>query len=430
LTDRPLRIGIDARLVGGNHGGVEQFVIGLAYGLSSLGDGDEEYIFLTLPGEGDWILPYIKGPCRSLPVREGNVLESYLRGAIRRWFPLVRETYHHISPLFGEKTIPVPRSDGTAENAGIDLMHFTVQTAFLTDIPSIYHPHDLQHLYYPKYFTPRERLAREVLYPLYCERAKMVAVASNWVRRDVIDKFFLPPEKVHVIPFAPPIDAYPSPTPDDLVRACEKFSLEREFVYYPAATWPHKNHISLLEALAILRDRDGIRVPAVFSGKQNSYFPEVERRARKLGLSDQVRFLGFVSPLELQCLYRLARCVVIPTQFEAASFPIWEAFGAGVPVACSNVTSLPEQAGEAAILFSPENRQEIADAIRRLWTDEGLRKNLIGLARSKISNLSWKNTARLFRFQYRRLSGLQVSVEDYEEKNDDNLIRTTRVCDN
>jgi len=103
---------------------------------------------------------------------------------------------------------------------------------------------------------------------------------------------------------------------------------------------------------------------------------------------------------------------VIPTKFEAGSFPVWEAFSAGVPVACSNITSLPEQAGEAALLFSPDRHDEIADAVRRLWTDEDLRKNLIGLAKSKISNLSWEKTARLFRSQYRMLSGKPEFQED------------------
>lgn len=407
-----MRICVDARIVGGTSGGIEQLVIGLAHGLSTLDDGDEEYHFLTLPGEDAWILPYLKGPCMLLPARKGIGRESLVRRATRRWVPFAREAYHWVSPLIGRKSISVPLSDGTVEDAGIDLIHFTFQSAFLTNIKSIYQPHDLQHLYFPEFFTPREFLAREVLYRLFCERANIVAVVSNWVREDIIARYAIPPEKVRVIPYAPPIDAYPNPTPDDLVRTRTKFSLEREYVYFPAATWGHKNHIGLLEALAILRDRDGMRVSAVFSGKQNSYFSEIERRTRKLGLSDQVRFLGFVSPLELQCLYHLSRCVVIPTKFEAGSFPVWEAFSAGVPVACSNITSLPEQAGEAALLFSPDRHDEIADAVRRLWTDEDLRKNLIGLAKSKISNLSWEKTARLFRSQYRMLSGKPEFQED------------------
>ena len=87
--------------------------------------------------------------------------------------------------------------------------------------------------------------------------------------------------------------------------------------------------------------------------------------------------MGFVSPLELQCLWRSARMAVLPTLFEAASFPLWEAFEAGVPAACSNVTSLPAQAGDAAILFDPTSVPAIADAIERLWTDAALRRSLI-----------------------------------------------------
>ena len=112
--------------------------------------------------------------------------------------------------------------------------------------------------------------------------------------------------------------------------------------------------------------------------KITDYFQEIQKRTVRLGLSDQIHFLGFVSSLELQCLYRLCRCVVIPTRFEAASFPLWEAFYAGSPAACSNVTSLPKQAGNSAMIFDPENTMEMAGIIQRLWADEKLRRKFDG----------------------------------------------------
>jgi glycosyltransferase involved in cell wall biosynthesis len=135
----------------------------------------------------------------------------------------------------------------------------------------------------------------------------------------------------------------------------------------------------------------------------SDYFPVIERRVEELGLQDQVKWLGFVSTDDLQALYRLARAVVIPTRFEAASGPLWDAFAAGTPAACSRVTSLPAQAGDAALLFDQEIPGDIAQAVRRLWTDEDLRSLLIERGRANVARFTWDRTARLFRAHYRRL---------------------------
>jgi alpha-1,3-rhamnosyl/mannosyltransferase len=135
---------------------------------------------------------------------------------------------------------------------------------------------------------------------------------------------------------------------------------------------------------------------------------------RKNQLSAQTQFLDFVSPLELQCLYKLCRCVVIPTKFEAASFPIWDAFLAGTPVACSNVTSLPQQVGKEALLFDPEDTGAIADAIQKLWTDPLLCKKLVAGGRANVTRFTWSRTVRHFRAHYRRIAGRLLTDEDWQ----------------
>ncbi len=167
----------------------------------------------------------------------------------------------------------------------------------------------------------------------------------------------------------------------------------------------------LTEALAQL-GREGLTVSFVSSGQKTEFCTKIEDRARRLGIDDQVRFLGFVSPLELQCLYRLSRCVVIPTRFEAASFPLWEAFFAGIPAACSRVTSLPEQAGDAALLFDPDRPEEIAEVVRSLWTNEELRHTLVERTHRNVSQLSWERTARIFQTLYRKTGGQELGVEE------------------
>ena len=291
-------------------------------------------------------------------------------------------------------------------------MHFTTQSGFLTSIPSVYHPHDLQHLHLPEYFTRKVRATREVTYRTLCAQAEMVAVASTWVKQDLIARYHLDPAKIRVIPLAPPVQAYPEPTDADLESARSALALPEAFILYPAQTWPHKNHVMLLRALALLRDRHGLEIPLVCSGHVTSHARAIEATAGELGLADTLRFEGFVSPLELKCLYRLCRAVVVPTLFEAGSFPMAEAFSVGAPVACAEVTSLPEQAGDAAILFDPRSAEEIAEAIRRLWTDPELRRTLVARGRERIRSSTWRETARIFRAHYRRIGGRTLQGDD------------------
>jgi len=409
MSGRP-RICIDARLQPGFSGGIEQVVIGLARGLSSLTDGDEEYYFLTYPDTDKWLAPYLGNSCHLLHCKRS--WQHTWRRTIASRFPLVRKTLEKIGSLLVEKAISIPKSNGTIEGAGIDLMHFTFQAAFLTDIPSIYHPHDLQHIHLPEYFSEYERQGRTLVYKRFSDQARIVAVSSSWVRQDLEDHLDIPHDKICVVPLAPSTETYTVPSPGELATVSEKFDLPEAFAFYPAQTWPHKNHLGLIEAAAVLRDRHTLRIPLVFSGRKSDYYPTLEKRINELGLARQVQFLGFVSPLELQSLYRLCRCVIIPTKFEAASFPLWEAFLAGAPTACSNITSLPRQAGIAALTFDPSDENEISDCLHRLWKDGELRARLAKHGRENVSCFTWKKTALCFRAQYRRILDLELSSED------------------
>jgi glycosyltransferase involved in cell wall biosynthesis len=404
-----LRVCLDARFPTGQAGGIEQLVIGLAWGLSQLEARDEEYLFLTYRDAADWLIPYLGDNARILDAgpAPGN-------GVVRRLAqtPWVRASWGTLSPNFGPWRIRVPTSDGLIEQEGIRVMHFTKQSGFLTPVASIYHPHDLQHLHLPNLFPRRTRTYREVTYRTLCRQAAMVAVSSSWTKQDIVRAYGLTREKVCVVPLGSPLTAYADPTPEHLATTRRKFSLPQDFALYPARPWPHKNHAGLLEALASLRWNHGLVVPVVFTGAPTEFVPRLRRRIQDLSMGDQVRLLGFVTPVELKCLYRLSRCVVIPSQFESASFPLLEAFTAGVPVAASNVTSLPAQAGGAALMFDPRSTVDMAETVRRLWTDEALRGKLVVRGRRRAELFTWQRTARLFRAHYWRIVGRKLGLED------------------
>jgi glycosyltransferase involved in cell wall biosynthesis len=150
-------------------------------------------------------------------------------------------------------------------------------------------------------------------------------------------------------------------------------------------------------------------VPTVFSGHRTDAFPAIERRVRELRLEDQVRFLG---PSELKAVYRMARLVAFPSRFEGFGMPVVEAFRLGVPVACSSTTSLPEVAGDAALLFDPGDPDAIAAAIRRLWTDEALRVELVQRGRERVQRFSWDGVARRCRALYRMVGRRPLDLAD------------------
>lgn len=386
----PLTVCIDARLRSGFSGGIESVILGLAGGLSRLTDGDERYVLLAYPDSHEWVASLATGPC-----------ELHLGTGVVPAHPAAN----------GE--VILPRSDGTIENTlRADVMHFTVQRAFLTNVPSIYHPHDLQHVHLPQFFDDAERHKRDVTYRTYCTQAKLVSAAATWVRDDFVRQLDLPEDKVQVVPMAPILTEYAEPTPADLAAVSRKYRLPEQFILYPAQTWPHKNHLRLIEALALLRERYGLSVPLVACGRVTEFFTTIERRAAELGVRDLLHFVDFVPGFDVQCLYRLCRGVVIPTLFEAASGPLNDAFLAGAAAACSNVTALPRQAGDAALVFDPHHPAAIARAIRQLWSDDALRKTLAQRGRDRVAQFSWDKTARHFRAHYRRIAGRPLTDED------------------
>jgi glycosyltransferase involved in cell wall biosynthesis len=398
----PLRVGVDARLGAGRFGGVEQALIGIAAGLSKLGDGDEEYLFLAHPWQDEWLRPYMRGPCRLLPSRRGRtnrLVRAAARGLVER------------VPGVGIRHAVRP-SDGTIEHAGVDVMHFPIQDAFTVDVPSIYQPHDLQHLHFPEFFSRWQWERRERVYRTHCERAEMVVAMTSWGKRDLMEHYGLPDEKVCVVPWGSVLWEYPEPSPRDLNRLRARLSLPDRFLLYPAQTWPHKNHEGLLEALALIKEREQLAIPLVCPGRKTRHFGRISERVRELGLEASTRFPGFISPAELRGLYELATALVFPSRFEGWGLPVCEAFSAGLPVASSSATSLPDLIGDAGLLFDPGDAGQIAECVLRLWRDPVLRKTLSESGRERGALFSFDQTVRLFRAHYRRLGRRPATEED------------------
>jgi glycosyltransferase involved in cell wall biosynthesis len=406
---------VDARLISGERGGVEQVIIGLANAFSRLDDGDERYLFLVDPGHSAWLEPFVFGPSSLLMSRSPGAAATERKGfrgtarqAARTALPgpiqaAIRGRLTH-SPM-------VPESDGSIERAGVEVMHFPMQVGFRTAVPTIFAPHDLQHLHFPGFFTRDEIAEREVRYRTLCDQASIVTLMSSWGRDDIVARYGLPPEKVRIVPGAATIEAHESPTDGDIAAIRDRLGLPGAFAVYPAKAWPHKNHLRLVAALKILRDR-GVEVPMVLTGAQGGREVPILAEADALGVRDLVHFAGFVTPSELSALYRMARMMVFPSLFEGWGLPILEAMVADLPLACSTATCLPAITAGAAELFDPTDPDAIAAAVARVWQDDRLRERLIVDGRARAACFSWDRSARMFRACYRMLGGRELSAED------------------
>ncbi len=391
-------------------GGVSQVIMSIAQNLSRLGDGEEEYVFIGWDGAQDWLGKFISGPCRlHLKPRKAwkdRVAKSAVGPALLK---LQQARRSLMSGRSGNADIVLAQSDGTAESLGANVVHFPSQAAYLVDTPSIYHPHDLQHLHMPELFDTATLRWRAAAYQAFCQRAKYVAVESSWMKRDVAQKIGIAQSAIAVCPILPPT----LPEPDAIaMAAARKMADFEEFIFYPAQTWPHKNHLRLIEALGFLKKRFGMVVPLVCTGRKNEHFAKIAAAIDSEGLNEQIRFLNYVSDVELAAIYRMSTAVVIPTLFESLSLPMWEAFAAGVPVASSTVTALPEQLAGAGLLFDPRSTESLALAVRQLWESEALRAEFARKGAERLNQFSSMHMVRHIRALYRSAIGKGVNEED------------------
>ena len=248
--------------------------------------------------------------------------------------------------------------------------------AFRAPVPSLGTIHDLMHIYepqFPEVGSPGEIREREFHFIETCRWAKGVAVDSNVGKEQLIDAYKIERDRVYVLPYIAPkyiYDALESP-PADL-----PYDLPKKYFFYPATFWLHKNHAGLFAAIARLRDQyPDIRL--VLAGAKQNGFTEAFRKVEQLGISDNVVFLGYVPDSHMFELYRRARALIMPSFFGPTNIPPLEAFVAGCPVAAAGIYGVPEQVGDAALLFDPKSIQEIAAVMEKLWTDDALCADLI-----------------------------------------------------
>jgi glycosyltransferase involved in cell wall biosynthesis len=299
--------------------------------------------------------------------------------------------------VLGEQAL-LPR---LAANANVDLVHSLASTAPLRGrFRRIVTIHDLIYARYPHAHSGLREKGMSVLVPAAARRSDRVIVDSHSTLDDVVELIGIDAARIDVVPLGIGALRRVAPLPERQTR--ERFELGRRPVLLSlSAKRPHKNLRALLDALAEL-DAES-RPLLVLPGYPTAHESELRRHTSERGLENDVRFVAWVSAEELEGLWELASAFVFPSLYEGFGLPVLEAMARGVPVACSNASSLPEVAGGAALLFDPHSSSQIAQSLHRLLCDEELAERLRVLGYERARQFTWARSARLTLDSYARV---------------------------
>jgi glycosyltransferase involved in cell wall biosynthesis len=271
----------------------------------------------------------------------------------------------------------------------------------LTRCRSVVTIHDCIHLRFPQYLPKPGALAyARAQMGSAVRRSHRILTVSEASKRDILEYFKVKPAKVTVIYNA--IDErFLAPPPEESVHAvAERYQLQGDFALYVGTVKPHKNVERLIDAFHLVRQSGLDQLKLVVIGDDISKYAVLRRAVHRYNLHKYVRFLGFLPDDTLAVVYRLAAVFVFPSLYEGFGLPPLEAMACGTPVVTSNVSSLPEVMGDAALFVDPYNAQAIADGMRRVLTEPALRAELgtRGLARAR--DFSWERSVRRIRDIY------------------------------
>ena len=250
---------------------------------------------------------------------------------------------------------------------------------------------DLQHRYQP--FFPEVSIdgvwdTREQFFSYFLKRSAYCLTGTETGKREIQHFYQLSEPRVRVFPL--PTPQYVINAADSTIEVKKHFGIDKDYIFYPAQFWPHKNHINLISALKILKSDYGLDLALVLTGSDKGNRKFIENYVDEEALTDSVHFLGFVSKEEIIAIYRQAKALTFMTYFGPDNIPPLEAFALGCPVIASSVDGAKEQYNDAAILVDPSSPKEIADAIWKLINDPILRDSLIATGYQK--SKQWTST--------------------------------------
>lgn len=374
-----MHIAIDAHSVGAGLGGNESYIANLIEALAETDTSNRYTLYVT----------------------RHEAVERFTG----RWpHVMVRLTLPH-TPLV---RIPLTLS-AELRRRPVDLLHVQYTAPPLAPCAVVATIHDLSFEHLPETFKRRSRAQLRLTVRRTARMAEAVIAPSEYSRRDLIETYHLPPERVTVTPLSASPHLAPVRDKGELRRVRELYGISGEYILAVGAIHPRKNLVRLIEAYADLRGaRPQAKLPQLLLvGKRGWLYGETLSAVNMHSHDGDIRFTGYVQERDLAALYTDALCFVYPSYFEGFGLPVLEAMACGAPVIAGNQTSLPEVVGDAGLLVDPFDRSALALALGRMIDDANLRRKLSARGLERAGSFSWRETARLTLDVYRRAARVQ-----------------------
>jgi len=364
-----MHIGIDAHAIGAQQGGNETYIANLIKSLAEI-DGDNLYtIYLANAGAAaQW--------------REGftNRYKNFSVRLLPPPTPLVRVPVYLTYELFRRP---------------VDVLHVQFTAPPFCRVPVVATIHDLAFERMPETFTRRGSFQLKLTVRRTAKKAARIATVSEYSRQDLLSIYKLTPEKVVVTYNGIESSFAPRPSvPNEAEEVRRRFGVSRDFLLAVGSLQPRKNMVRLIRAYARLRsEREDFRPQLVIVGRKLWLASEIFDEVKRQRWADDVILTGYVPDEDLPALYRAARAFVYPSLFEGFGLPPLEAMACGTPVVTSDVSSLPEVTGDAALLIDPNDERALANALIEIVNNEGLRAELRERGIAQAKKFTWRAAA-------------------------------------
>lgn len=370
-SDDRLRIGVACFASDGGRSGIGQYLVNVVRRLPELAPADQFVLFAPRRDHALW---EDMAPCATVE--------------------LVDDRYDSPLPSLWWHSAILPRRLSAHACDVVFLPAGNRRLGFGYGVPGVATVHDLSQLHVPKkYDAARMFYATRVL-PMLIGRQDRVVTVSGSTRDDVLERTRITAEQVCVVPNGVDLSRYALRDPAAARGAASRLGLDQPYLLYVARLeHPGKNHVTLLEAYARLRSA-GLTHKLVLAGPRWNGAEAIDAAVARLGLAEHVVFTGFVAGDDLPALYAGATAFVFPSLYEGFGIPLLEAMACGVPCCVANVSSLPEVAGDAALLFDPHDPGAIAAALHRLLDDDVLRARLRARGLKRCAEFTWERSAQ------------------------------------
>jgi len=384
-----MRIAINALLfAAGNMGGVEVYLRNLLTSLHQLDQQNEYVVLVSEKAAGTLQLPGNNFHEVVISVPTGRL--AFVR---QRVVNKLRRSLLNISDQTPLREQWLAKQ---ISNLDVDLVHYPFSYIFPpvnNSRPAVLTFWDMQHEVYPQFFTEYEIQLRRRLYEPSAHRADHIIVPSRYTLDTLIQRYGIHPDKISLINFGVGSNFPRSVTPAQVMQLRQKYELHTPIIIYPAATYPHKNHVNLIEAFKRLINQVP-DIQLVLTGAKMTRESELVDSINASGVGHRIKRLGFLPAREIPILYATAELLVFPSLFEGYGIPVIEAMHIGCPVVCSNACSLPELVGSAALLFEPTDVDAMTNSMLSVLTDSQLAGKLVSLGKQQAGKFSWQQAAQ------------------------------------